>query len=299
MSVLLDTSAGEIVIDIYPDQKDSPNTSLNFLKLCKLKYYNNCLFFNIQPNLIAQTGDPTGTGDGGNSVFGILRKEKNKCFSDEIPPPPLTRKFNKIGVVAMANSGPNTNRSQFFISLRAEDMSHFDGKYTIFGEVAEGLEVLEKLNNLYCDEDGRPFQDVRIRHTYILDDPFPDPPGAQFPSSSPLRQRPEDESVSRRIPYEDGLVESADGRTEEGLLRHPPHPRIDAGLSVCLHYACLHTSVYPCMHAYVHTYIHMYACIRVHMYTCIQACMHVAHVYIHEKSPSINSSINLTCVSSS
>ena len=158
MSVLLDTSAGEIVIDLYTDQKDSPIASTNFLKLCKLKYYNNCLIFNIQPNLIAQTGDPTGTGDGGNSLYGILNKEKNRCFDDEIPPPPLTRKFDKIGVVAMANSGPNTNRSQFFITLRAEDMSSFDGKYTIFGEVAEGFEVLEKLNNLYCDGEGRSYQ---------------------------------------------------------------------------------------------------------------------------------------------
>ena len=161
MSVLLETSAGEIVIDLYTE--DSPTTCLNFLKLCKLKYYNNCLFFNIQPNLIAQTGDPTGTGNGGNSVFGILEKNPKKSFKDEIPPPPIKRKFEKVGVVAMANSGENTNRSQFFITLRGDDISHFDGKYTVFGEVAEGLDVLEILNNLYCDEDGRPFQDVRIR----------------------------------------------------------------------------------------------------------------------------------------
>lgn len=133
MSVLLDTSAGELVIDLYADKSESPRACQNFIKLCKLKYYNNCLFFNIQPNLIAQTGDPTGTGNGGNSFDGV-RTGRYLCIPDEIQQPPLTRKFNKVGVVAMANSGSDTNRSQFFISLRAEDMEHFDGKYTLLGE---------------------------------------------------------------------------------------------------------------------------------------------------------------------
>jgi peptidyl-prolyl cis-trans isomerase-like 4 len=161
MSVLLDTSVGEIVIDLF--DKECPVATNNFLKLCKFKYYNNCLIFNIQPNLIAQTGDPTGTGSGGNSIFGLINKISSKTFKDEIAPPPMTRKFNKVGLVAMANTGENTNKSQFFITLRGNDISHFDGKYTIFGEVAEGFEALEKLNNLYIDGDGRPYQDVRIR----------------------------------------------------------------------------------------------------------------------------------------
>jgi peptidyl-prolyl cis-trans isomerase-like 4 len=70
MAVLLDTSAGEIVIDLYTDE--APIATKNFLKLCKIKYYNNVLFYNIQQNFIAQTGDPTGTGTGGTSVILII-----------------------------------------------------------------------------------------------------------------------------------------------------------------------------------------------------------------------------------
>jgi peptidyl-prolyl cis-trans isomerase-like 4 len=223
MSVLLDTSAGEIVIDLFTGDDDAPIASLNFLKLCKMKFFNNCLFFNIQPNLIAQTGDPTGSGKGGTSIFGLLEKNPRKSFKDEIPGPPFKRKFDKVGVVAMANTGENSNRSQFFITLRGDELAHFDGKYTIFGEVAEGFEVLEKLNGLYCDEDGRPYQDVRIRlsrissrpffllnyayffrcfmmsrHTFILDDPFPDPSGLTCPDASPLTLRPTEETVAVR-----------------------------------------------------------------------------------------------------
>ena len=84
MSVLIETTEGTITIDLYTDK--CPNTCLNFLKLCKIKYYNNCLFFNVQQNFIAQTGDPTGTfffivwyigtGKGGTSIFGKMYNDK-------------------------------------------------------------------------------------------------------------------------------------------------------------------------------------------------------------------------------
>lgn len=80
----------------------------------------------------------------------------------------------------MANKGtPNSNTSQFFFTLRGEDLQHLDGKHTIFGEVAEGMEVLDALNLEYVDDDGRPFRDIRILHTSILDDPYEDPPALQ------------------------------------------------------------------------------------------------------------------------
>eukprot|EP01041_Mallomonas_annulata_P005688 gene5688-11475_t len=212
MAVLLDTSAGDLVIDLYTE--DCPIATKNFLKLCKIKYYNGSLFFNLQPNYIIQTGDPTGTGKGGMSVYGKLYGDQAICFQDEIK---KNLRHNKIGLVSMANSGENTNRSQFFITLRGEDLSHLDDKHTIFGEIAEGMEVLEKLNNLYCDEDGRPYQDVRIKHSHVLDDPFPDPPSLDIPPSSPARDAPEEETVSRRVPYEEGLEQAPDSRTEEEL----------------------------------------------------------------------------------
>jgi peptidyl-prolyl cis-trans isomerase-like 4 len=118
----------------------------------------------------------------------------------------------------MANSGKvNSNKSQFFITLGNEALPHLDGKHSIFGEVAEGFEVLNTINTLFCDEDGRPFQDIRIRHTYILDDPFPDPDGWKEPPGSPTMDRPPEEKISLRIPYEENLDEGTDSKTAQEL----------------------------------------------------------------------------------
>lgn len=214
MAVLLDTSAGELVIDLFVDE--CPIAATNFLKLCKIKYYNGCLVYNIQSNFILQTGDPTGTGRGGISIYGLLEGPQKAMFPDEIN---KSRKLNKIGYVLMAHTsaGENTNKSQFFITLRDEDFYDFEGKYTIVGEVAEGIDVLAKFNDVYCDEDGRPYQDVRIRHTAILDDPFPDPPMLQIPPESPTYEYPPEEKVKRRIRYEDDLEARPDGKTEQEI----------------------------------------------------------------------------------
>lgn len=117
----------------------------------------------------------------------------------------------------MATKGPDANGSQFFFTTRAEDMTHLDGVNTIFGHVEEGLDVLETLNSLYCDEEGRPYQDVRIKHTYVLDDPFDDPPGFPEPPPSPEADRPADEAVEPRIPFEQKLDDFGDGRTAEEI----------------------------------------------------------------------------------
>ena len=121
MSVLLNTSAGDIVIDLFTE--DCPLATKNFLKLCKLKYYNGCLFYNVQPNLIVQTGDPTGTGKGGVSAYGLMYGEQATDFADELH---KSRKLDKVGLVCMAHFGgkENSNRSQFFITLRGEDLEH-------------------------------------------------------------------------------------------------------------------------------------------------------------------------------
>ena len=214
MSVLLDTSAGEIVVDLHCDE--CPLACESFLKLCKLKYYNGCLVFNVQSNYLLQSGDPTGTGKGGISFYGHLYGQERNEFRDEIN---QRRKMDRLGLLCMSHDSKreHCNTSQFFITLRAHDLEHLDGKHTIFGEVAEGLAVLETLNALYCDEAGRPYQDVRIRHTHVLDDPYPDPAGFAFPASSPERTAPSDEKVSSRIPFEEGVGASADQRTEEEI----------------------------------------------------------------------------------
>lgn len=139
----------------------------------------------MQKDFAIQTGDPTGTGEGGVSIYGQMYGEQARYFTDEIR---KELSHNKIGIVSMANAGPNLNASQFFITTRA-DLSYLDGKHTVFGEVAEGLEILAKINEVFVDDqDYRPLQHVRIRHTIVLDDPFPNPEplAALIPPSSPV-----------------------------------------------------------------------------------------------------------------
>jgi len=181
MSVILETTFGDLVIDLYTDR--CPQATKNFLKLCKTKYYNNCLFHNIQKDYIVQTGDPTGTGRGGGSIYGMLYGPQADYFEDEIQ---KESKFDKIGLVAMANKGPNLNGSQFFITT-GENLTALNGKHTIFGEVAEGFDTLNKLNNTFITKDGKPLQVIRIRHTIVLQDTFDDPEGIKekIPDRSP------------------------------------------------------------------------------------------------------------------
>ena len=173
MSVLLETSKGDIVIDLY--WEDCPIAAKNFIKLCKTKYYNFSLFHNVVPGTTIQTGDPTGTGQGGTSIYGELFGDQARFFEDEIH---RKLRHDKAGSVSMANTGPNTNGSQFFITA-SDGQDHLDDKYTTFGVVAEGLEVVREISNMYADGDGRPYQNLRIRHTIVLEDPFDDPPGLQ------------------------------------------------------------------------------------------------------------------------
>jgi peptidyl-prolyl cis-trans isomerase-like 4 len=180
MSVLIETSLGVLVVDLYV--KECPKACLNFIKLCKIKYYNNCLFYDVQKDFIAQTGDPENTGRGGNSIFGIINGEKDRYFEDEIHP---QLRHNKLGTLSTANLGPNLNTSTFFIQLTERNLPYLNDKHTVFGKVEEGFEVLDKINKAYVDKDNRPYQNIRIKHTVILDDPFSDPKGLIIPSESP------------------------------------------------------------------------------------------------------------------
>ncbi|KAF6174365.1 hypothetical protein GIB67_027836 [Kingdonia uniflora] len=190
MSVLVVTSLGDIVVDLYTIR--CPLTTKNFLKLCKIKYFNGCLFHTVQKDFTAQTGDPTGEGSGGDSIYKFLFGDQARFFGDEIHP---DLKHNKIGTVAMVSGGENMNASQFYFTLR-DDLEYLDGKDTVFGEVAEGLETLTRINEAYVDENGRPFKNIRIKHTYILDDPFDDPSqlAELIPDASP-EGKPQNEIV--------------------------------------------------------------------------------------------------------
>nr|GEX94261.1 peptidyl-prolyl cis-trans isomerase CYP59 [Tanacetum cinerariifolium] len=181
MSVMLVTSVGEIVIDLHTDR--CPLTCENFLKLCKTKYYNGCLFHTVQKDFITQTGDPTGTDTGSDSIYKFLYGDQARFFANEIH---LDLKHRKMGTVAMANAGENLNASQFYITLR-DDIDYLDGKNIVFGEVVEGLETLATINEAYVDDKHRPYKNIRIKHTYVLHDPFDDPPqlAEHIPDASP------------------------------------------------------------------------------------------------------------------
>ena len=177
MSIVLVTSLGDIVIDFFT--KTCPNHSLNFIKLCKLKYYDNCLFFNVQKDYLCQSGSPYLDETKNTSIFEIVNKKK--FFSDEIS---SKFKHNQIGLVCSSNIGPNLNTSGFYITLTNKELFSLNGKHTIFGKVVEGFDVLNKINNCYTDENNRPYQNIRIKHTLIIDDPFDDLPGMKIPNEN-------------------------------------------------------------------------------------------------------------------
>ena len=212
MSVILETSLGELTIDLFCEQ--APKACLNFLKLCSSKYYNNCIFHNVQKDMLVQSGDPTWTGNGGESVYAQLYGEQARFFEGE-PREALTHA--KAGTVSMAVSSRLGEKffhgSQFFITT-SDNQSGFDGKFTVFGRVVEGLDVLTKINEAYTDDKGRPYRNVRIKHVVVLEDPFPDPPGwmgssTQSPRYQPLDHRKEADDVM--------LNEANAGKTQEQI----------------------------------------------------------------------------------
>ncbi|KAI9099425.1 cyclophilin-like domain-containing protein [Phlyctochytrium arcticum] len=158
MSVTLHTDLGDLKIEIFCEA--TPRAAENFLALCATGYYNNCLFHRNMKGFMVQTGDPTGTGKGGNSIWG-------RKFEDEIK---ATLRHNTRGIVSMANKGPDTNLSQFFITYGKQP--HLDSKYTVFGKVIDGWETLDALERMSVDEKSRPIQDVRIKSITIHANPI-------------------------------------------------------------------------------------------------------------------------------
>ncbi|KAF7713865.1 Cyclophilin-type peptidylprolyl cis-trans isomerase [Penicillium ucsense] len=221
MSALLETSLGDIVIDLLVDE--SPKACENFLKLCKIKYYNFAPIHSVQKDFSFQTGDPLGPdapgSDGGSSIWGVLDGPAKRTFPIEIPP---KMKHTERGTVSMATvPSPNdpdqrVAGSQFLITL-GENLDYLDGKAAIFGKVVEGFDVLEKINGAFVDDRGRPLKDIRIRHTVVLDDPFDDPTGFVEPPESPLPTKAQLDTV--RIADDEDLDEEMDEEAMEKLRR--------------------------------------------------------------------------------
>lgn len=157
MSVTLRTTLGELKLELYC--ADAPKSCENFLALCASGYYDGCAFHRCVKGFMIQSGDPTGTGRGGASIYG-------GHFADEVSAH-LT--FAERGVLAMANAGPNTNGSQFFVSFGK--LPHLDGKVTIFGRVIDGRGTLDSLERLVVDERDRPVREVKIEGVTIHANP--------------------------------------------------------------------------------------------------------------------------------
>ena len=228
MSVLLETSAGDITIDLFV--KDAPKCCENFLKLCKLKYYNYSPVYNVQPNFSFQSGDPIGPEskdtDGGSSIWGMpdgatkrTTQPDKKAFMPEFS---KKRKHAERGTVSMATTPTKTNPderfagSQFIITL-GDNIEQLNGKAAVFGEVVEGFDALEKINSAFIDSRGRPLQDIRILHTVVLDDPYDDPPGLVEPPSSPVPSAEQRATV--RIAHDEVLEVKNDAEQMKALRR--------------------------------------------------------------------------------
>ena len=207
MAVVVETTIGDFTVDLYTEER--PQTCRNFLKLCKLKYYNWNLFHSVQSNFIAQTGDPTSTGKGGESVYGIVLGEKARYYEAEQMP---KIKHDRSGLLSMVNCGSNMLGSQFFVTL-APELQSLDGEHCVFGEITEGLEIILKFNETICDGDHRPYQDIRISHTVILEDPFEDPKGFIIPDRSPPPSK--EVLMSDRIGADEVIDDTAGMTAEE------------------------------------------------------------------------------------
>jgi len=165
MYAVIETNQGTIVAQLYPDQ--APKTVENFVGLAegtkeymdpnvgqkvKRKFYDTLTFHRIIPNFMMQGGDPTGTGRGGPGYR----------FEDEIVP---DLKFNVPGRLAMANAGPNTNGSQFFITQVPTE--HLNGRHTIFGQVVEGMDVVNKICSTLGSDSGAPKEPITMKKVTI------------------------------------------------------------------------------------------------------------------------------------
>jgi peptidyl-prolyl cis-trans isomerase B (cyclophilin B) len=146
----LKTNKGSVTFELFDD--DAPKTVANFKKLAGEGFYDGVVFHRIIKDFMVQGGDPTGTGSGGPGY----------TFEDEFNDRKVVR-----GALAMANAGPNTNGSQFFIVTTGE-APWLDGKHTVFGTVTEGMEVVDAIEASETDRQDRPVSEVRIESVELV-----------------------------------------------------------------------------------------------------------------------------------
>ena len=146
-----ETSQGTIQLELFAD--DAPETVANFTRLAGEGYYDGLVFHRVIPDFMIQGGCPQGTGRGGPGY----------TFDDEINEHRIVR-----GTLAMANAGPNTNGSQFFI-VTAEATPWLDGKHTAFGQVTSGMDVVDAIESVETDRSDRPVEDVRMESVKVAE----------------------------------------------------------------------------------------------------------------------------------
>jgi peptidylprolyl isomerase len=151
--VVLETTQGVMEFKLMPDI--APKACENFMQLVEKGYYNGLIFHRVIKKFMVQGGDPTGTGTGGQSIWG-------KPFEDEVRE---SAKFDRAGILAMANAGPNTNGSQFFITTVATPWLNMH--HTIFGEIIAGQDVLTKIEMIQTGPNDRPVSEQKIIKAYI------------------------------------------------------------------------------------------------------------------------------------
>jgi len=149
--VKFETNKGYFVIQLYDDM---PLTTDNFKKLVSRGFYDGTIFHRVIKDFMIQGGDPTGTGGGGPGY--TIKDEFTGTDSDK----------NNRGTIAMANAGPNTGGSQFFINV--VDNNYLDGKHPVFGKVVEGMEVVDAISKVYTNAQNKPLEDVKIIKAYII-----------------------------------------------------------------------------------------------------------------------------------
>ena len=151
--ITLKTNLGAIVFETY--DADAPKATQNFITLAKKGFYKNLVFHRVIKGFMIQGGDPNGNGTGGPGY----------SFEDELNPATESYKLGYVkGVVAMANAGPNTNGSQFFIMHQDMALPH---NYTIFGKVIAGIDVVDAIANVKTDGNNKPFDNVTIKEATV------------------------------------------------------------------------------------------------------------------------------------
>jgi peptidyl-prolyl cis-trans isomerase B (cyclophilin B) len=150
-TAVMHTNHGDITVELFDEE--APKTVENFKKLAGDNFYNGVIFHRVIKDFMIQGGDPTGTGTGGPGY----------TFEDEFNEHQVVR-----GALAMANAGPNTNGSQFFI-VTTDAAPWLDGKHTVFGHVVDGMEVVDKIEGSETDGRDKPLQEARIESVTLQD----------------------------------------------------------------------------------------------------------------------------------